>query len=81
MTKKMHKNIGLLVGGLGLLLVSTAGATTTPLTLCGSVSSGTGGSTLYTLTGAPNPGPIGSATDNPDGTGTIMCNGFTVPLG
>jgi hypothetical protein len=76
----MYKNIGLLVGGLGLLLVSTASATTTPQEICGSVGS-QNGSILFNSTGSPNPGAYGSAVDNANGSGTITCNGFTVPVG
>jgi hypothetical protein len=75
----MNKKIGLLAGGLGLLLVSTAGATSTPTLLCGGVGSGTGSGTI--LFSTSNNGPGGSAsTPNPPpstvGNGVIVCNGF-----
>jgi len=74
----MHKNIGLVVGGLVLLLVSTASATTTPLTTCGSVGSGSVGVVPFTT--ASN-GAAGTAIDNGNGSGTITCTGYTVPSG
>jgi len=71
----MKTNIGLLVGGLALLLVSTAGATTTALVECGSVGSAGNGNPAFTT--ATNYGGGSAATSA--GTGIITCNGYTVP--
>jgi hypothetical protein len=76
MTKKMHKNIGLLVGGLGLLLVSTASATTTPSVECGSVGS-TSGNVAFTTSSSL----AGGTASTSSGSGIITCTGFTVPAG
>lgn len=69
----MNHKIGLLVGGLVLLLVSTAGATTTPQVLCGSVGSAGNGNVAFTTVN-------GDAVDV-GGSATITCTGFTVPAG
>lgn len=72
----MKTNIGLLVGGLVLLLGSTASATTTASLLCGTVGSGSSGSVPYTTS---SNGPGGMATTS-GGSGIITCSGYTVPL-
>jgi hypothetical protein len=66
----MKTNIGLLVGGLVLLLGSTASATT----LCGTANT-SGGSANFTVS---SPGPGGSVVLNGDGSATITCNGLNV---
>jgi hypothetical protein len=71
--QNMNRKIGLLAGGLVLLLVSTAGATTTQQVLCGSVGSPGNGTVGFTTAS-------GNATDS-GGVGTITCTGFTVPPG
>jgi hypothetical protein len=74
----MKIKIELLVGGLALLLASTAGATTTALAFCGSVGTSGNGNVAFTTAG-------GDATDS-GGTATITCEtspgvGYTVPAG
>jgi hypothetical protein len=72
----MKINIGLLVGGLVLLLGSTASAS---LVNCGSVGSAGHGNVAFTTQGN---GAAGTVTSEP-GTGpaTITCSAFTVPAG
>jgi len=77
-TKKMNKKIGLLVGVLGLLLVSTASAGTESF-FCGTVGSASGSVNFTTSSGVlSGPGEAGDASTS-GGVGTITCNGFTVP--
>lgn len=68
----MKINIGLLLGGLVLLLVSTASAGTV---LCGSLGSAGHGDVTFTTSAN---GPGGTADFN---TSTITCTAFTVPAG
>lgn len=69
----MNKNIGLLIGGLALLLASTASATTTSHALCGAVGSAGNGNVAFTTSSG------GASVSG--GAGTITCSGFTVPAG
>jgi hypothetical protein len=71
----MKSKIGLLVGGLVLLLGTTANATTTAQQQCGSVGSAGNGNVAFTT--AAN-GVAGTASDS-SGSGVITCSGFTVP--
>jgi hypothetical protein len=72
----MKTNIGLLVGGLVLLLGSTASATTTALTSCGTVSSPNNGTVGFNQSFN---GGAGTASVSGMGDGTIVCSGYTVP--
>jgi hypothetical protein len=70
---KNMKKIGLILGGLFLLLASTASATGT---LCGTAG---GPDASVGFTGAVN-GPAGSnASTNASGDASFTCNAFTVP--
>jgi len=69
----MKTKIGLLVGGLALVLGSTASAGT----LCGSVGSAGNGNVAFTTQAN---GAAGTASAS-GGIGTITCNSFTVPPG
>jgi len=70
----MKTNIGLLVGGLVLLLGSTASA---GVIEC-ATSNSAGGSLAFSQ--VSNNLPVGSATTN-SGMATITCNAFTIPNG
>lgn len=75
----MKTKVGLIIGGLGLLLRSTAGASTlpAPAEVCGGVGSASG---QVTFTSATN-GALGSASISA-GVGTISCiASFAVPVG
>lgn len=75
----MKTNIGLLVGGLVLILGSTAGAASLPLAdQCGAVGSTTGSNSVAFTVQAN--GAIGTATTS-GGSGIITCNAYTVPAG
>ena len=74
----MNNKIGLLVGGLVLLLVSTAGATTTSQVACGSVGSAGNGNVAFTTMSAAT---VNGSSVVSGGVATITCTGFTVPSG
>jgi len=70
----MKKNIGLLIGGLVMLLGTTANAAQV---LCGSVGSAGNGNVAFTTQAN---GAAGTASTS-GGVGTITCTAFTVPAG
>ena len=72
----MNKKIGLLAGGLGLLLVSTAGATSTPTIECGSVGTASGSILFSTSDSLYGGGSASTPNPNTTGNGVIVCNGF-----